>query len=455
MRTADGRNFQLRHSRGLRIGIIDDDAELAGELAELLRATGNAVEQISADDFVARKSRLDHDVLILDVVMPGIDGLDVLKRAIHSQRPPAIILMSGHDEALLQGAAEAAQRSGLAVVGGLSKPFAFDELLRLTDRARFPTAQAAAPATCGFAIRSAVATAIAEHRLAVAFQPIVRADTLAFAGAEALLQGGLPGLPPVSPAAIVEAVAVDEDLLAALSWSVVRQAAEACRRWTQRGYRGPVAVNLPASVLQAPEAVETLRHVMGGAGLAPEQLSIELIEENVYDGAADTLAALVKLRVAGFGLLLDDVGRRESGLTQLSSLPVTGLKIDIALLRAARRWEKSRRIFAALARLGADLGLTVTAEGVETAEDAAFAHCHGVSFFQGFLFARKLPLPDLMATLPTLQRTALAACRQLGEIPLGPNRPEVQGSAQNFDSVEISDLPDDSIRSKGALDTTP
>jgi EAL domain-containing protein (putative c-di-GMP-specific phosphodiesterase class I) len=378
---------------------------------ELVTASGNTAEHISAGDFVGPAARLGHDVLVLDVVMPGVDGLDVLKKVANSSRPSAIILMSGHGEAVLRGAAEAAQHSGLILVGGLAKPFASGDLMRLLDTVGAPVAPAAATPPCGYAIRSAVAAAIAANALAVAFQPIVRADDLAFAGAEALLQGVLPGLPSVPPAAIVEAVAADPDLLAALSWFVARRAAEACRRWTLAGFSGPVAVNMPAVVLREPEATEMLRLVTASAGLAPEQMSIELIEENVYAGAAATLAALVKLRVAGFGLLLDDVGRRESGLTQLSALPVTGIKIDIELLRAARNWEKPRHIFAALAKLGTDLGLTVTAEGVETPADAAFARQHGVSFFQGFLFARKLPLADLLAALPTLQATSASAMR--------------------------------------------
>ena len=402
-------NSERAPRRGLRVGIIDDDHALASELGDVLRATGHMAEEIPAATLAHALSWSDQDVVILDVVMPGVDGLDVLDKLSRCGRPPAVILMSGHGEAVLRGAAEAARRSGLTVVGGLAKPFQFEELDRLIEGARAPPEPPAAATPGPFAIRSAVARAIADGTLAINFQPVLHADSFAFAGAEALLQGVLPGLPPVPPARIVEAVAADDDLLAALSWVVVRQAAEAARCWTLAGYQGPVAVNMPASVLRDPEAVEMLQLIVGGAGLKPGQMALELIEENVYDGAATTLATLVKLRVAGFGLLLDDVGRRESGLTQLSALPVTGLKIDIELLRAARSWEKPRFIFAALARLGADLGLTVTAEGVETRADAEFARNQGATHLQGYLFARKLPLDDLMAALPHLQSAAGAA----------------------------------------------
>lgn len=87
---------------------------------------------------------------------------------------------------------------------------------------------------------------------------------------------------------------------------------------------------------------------------------------------------------------------------QLSALPVTGIKMDIELLRSARRWDKSRRIYAAVTELGRQLGLSVTAEGVETSDDACFVRSHGVDFVQGFHVARKLALQDLLGRLRSL-----------------------------------------------------
>lgn len=358
---------------------------------------------------MAGTSAAEEDVLILDIVMPGIDGLDVLRKVATCLRPPVIVLVSGHGEAVLRGAAEATERSGLRLAASLAKPFAVETLTDLLEGLRRSPAEPAAATIGGPAIRSAVATAIADGSLAVGFQPVVRASDFAFAGAEALLSGTLPGLPAVAPSNIMRAVEADADLLAALSFTVARCAADACRRWTAAGHSGTVAVNMPARVLRDAEAVETLGLISADAGLSPSDFSLELVEEDVYDGDAVTLAALVRLRLAGFGLLLDDVGRRESGLLQLSALPVTGIKIDIDLLRAARRWEKSRRIYAALADLGRQLGLTVTAEGVETGEDASFVRARGVHLIQGFHLSPKLPVNDLIARIPTFGAAAAPA----------------------------------------------
>ena len=118
--------------------------------------------------------------------------------------------------------------------------------------------------------------------------------------------------------------------------------------------------------------------------------------------SAEALSVLAKLRLAGFGLALDDVGKRNSGLLQLANLPVTEIKIDIEIIRQARSWEKARSIFAFLAELGHRLGTEVVAEGVELQSDLDFIRKHPVDFIQGHLIRKKSPLPDLMAALPTL-----------------------------------------------------
>lgn len=390
--------------------MIDDDEVLASEITEVVRATGHRAVRIAPEAYVARRSCAGEDMLILDIVMPGVDGLDVLRKAAGAERAPAIVLISGHGEAVLRGAAVAAERSGLRLAGSLAKPFGIEALTAVLTSVGGAPPETAVASVGASAIRAAVAAAIAEGSLAVAFQPVVRTEDFAFAGAEALLLGSLPGLPDyLSPTEIVRALAADADLLAALTFTVARQAAEACRRWHAAGHRGTVAVNVPARVLREPEAAETLRLIVCGAGLSPSSMSLELIEDDLHDGEAAIVASLVHLRLAGFGLLLDEVGRRESGLLQLTSLPVTGIKIDLDLLKAARHWEKSRRIYAALAHLGARLGLTVTAVGVETDADATFVRAAGVQLVQGFHVSGKLSLADLLATIPRLCPPAAAA----------------------------------------------
>jgi EAL domain-containing protein (putative c-di-GMP-specific phosphodiesterase class I) len=108
---------------------------------------------------------------------------------------------------------------------------------------------------------------------------------------------------------------------------------------------------------------------------------------------------LARLRMAGFGLALDDVGRRQSGLLQLSALPVTEIKIDLQIVRDARTWTKARNIFASIAELGRKLGIKVVAEGVEFPEDLNLARTFPIDYVQGYLISPKCPLPELLRML--------------------------------------------------------
>lgn len=169
--------------------------------------------------------------------------------------------------------------------------------------------------------------------------------------------------------------------------------------WTERGHSAAVSVNLPIEVLLAPGAVATLEAMTRDAGIAPSQVTFELLEDGLYDTSADALGALTKLRLAGFGLALDDLGQRQSGLLQFANLPVTEIKIDLEIVRQARTSEKARSIFATLATLGERVGVKVTAEGVETEADLHFVRQHPVDYLQGYLVSAKRPLEDLMEWL--------------------------------------------------------
>jgi EAL domain-containing protein (putative c-di-GMP-specific phosphodiesterase class I)/ActR/RegA family two-component response regulator len=396
------------------IVILDDDGDLRREIGQLLELEGHDVVALS-DARLLDPSAFDGvDVLILDLMMPGIDGLDVLRRLGKWRAPPKLVLMTGHGEAVLRGTTAAAERHGLTVVGGLAKPFDPDQLSALLAASAENVRIAAGPLDPPSAqIRIALDEALRERSLKVAFQPIVRTDTFQFAGAEALLLGELPGIGRVSPPAIVAAASSEPDLISVLSIEVARQATEACAEWLAAGYQGHVSINLPLSVLLERPTIEEITAITRAARLSPQQVTFELTEDALYDSSAGALSALVKLRLAGFGLALDDVGQRSSGLTQLSNLPVTELKIDMEIVRSARTWSKARDIFAALAGLGRRLGLAVVAEGIETPQDVALARENCVDFLQGFLISRKRPLIDMMGVLPRLS----SETRQRFEMP--------------------------------------
>ncbi len=386
----------MRESASRRIAVLDDDCVFRRELCDMLDAAGHAATELpSPEDLYA----VDAEVLILDLAMPDVDGVDVLTRLAKLTTAPAIVLISGHGEGVLRAAARAAEATGLHVLGVLTKPVDPDRLLEVLEVGKRQPRHAVVSATSD--VRERLDLALREGSLAVHFQPKVRVRDIGFAGAEALLAGTLPGGIIAPPPTILRAAQGLPDGLVRLTDVVLRQAVAAARTWADAGTGGAVNVNLPIEALLAKDAVTNFARVTRDAGLEPQHVTFELLEDAVYDTSADALGMLTKLRIAGFGLALDDVGQRQSGLMQLANLPVTEIKIDLEIVRQARLFEKARGIFASLAALGERLGIAVSAEGVELPRDLQFVRQHPVDYLQGYFVSAKRSPDDLLEWLAT------------------------------------------------------
>ncbi|MEW6257454.1 MAG: EAL domain-containing response regulator [Pseudomonadota bacterium] len=393
--------------QGPHVFILDDDRVFSEDLAEALAFAGHTVSWQDDPREVSDCVLGAADILLLDLALPTVDGIAMLSRLRHLAHPPRIIFISGSGEELLRTAAVIARSHGLQVLGTLAKPFAPEDVLALLEK---PQADPARPAACrppdpGERLLPALKEAIRSRTLPILYQPLVTANQLMFVGAEALLGTELPGFGPASPVQMIAAATTDVEILADLTFLVLSEAADACLRWSAHGPTTQVSINLPLEVLRMAGAVETISRIARRTGLEPRQMIFELTEDAIYYTSPDALAAIVQLRLAGYGVALDDVAQRQNGLLQLSSLPVTEIKIDLELLRQARQWDKARRIFSSIADLGHRLGLTVVAEGVESLDDLALARGARVDYIQGYLVSRKRPLPELLAMQTMLGRT--------------------------------------------------
>lgn len=386
--------------------ILDDDCAFSEDLAEAIAFAGSRV-RTAEDPRTVSDARLDAvDILLLDLALPTVDGIAMLARLRHLRHPPRIIFISGSGEELLRTAAVIARNHGLPVLGTLTKPFGVEDVLALAER---PAPVAAGPADCAACpaerMLPALKDAIRAKSLPILYQPLVTTSHLLFVGSEALLGNDLPGFGPASPSQMVAAARTDPAVLADLTFLVLAKAADACARWSAFQDAAQVSINLPLEVLQEAGVVETISRIVRRSGLGAEQMIFELTEDALYHTSPQALAAIAQLRLAGHGIALDDVAQRQSGLLQLSHLPVTEIKIDLELLRQAREWDKARSIFTSIAELGHRLGLIVVAEGVESLDDLALARRASVDYIQGYLVSRKRPLPELLAMQSMLGST--------------------------------------------------
>ncbi|MFG1421519.1 EAL domain-containing response regulator [Roseixanthobacter liquoris] len=386
-------------ARARSVFILDDEEPLCEDLCELISAAGHRARWATDPRSLDMSELAAFDVVLLDLGLPAMDGIDIMNRLAGFPKTPRLIFISGVGEDVLRVVAQVAGEQKLDVLGALAKPFDPQQLLQLLDYPDCGAVKPAAPRQAQGAILPALKSSLAAGTLPVSFQPKVDVETLGFAGAEALLAGVVPNVGPVSPLDIVAAAASDPPALVQLTHHVLGVAARGCAAWTKAGWQGPISVNLPLEVLLQPDSLRKLIETVESAHVTPADVIFELTEDSLYDSCAEAMSMLARLRMAGFGLALDDVGRRQSGLLQLSALPVTEIKIDLQIVRDARTWTKARNILASIAELGRKLGVKVVAEGVEFPEDLNLARTFPIDYVQGYLISPKRPLPDLLRML--------------------------------------------------------
>lgn len=240
----------------------------------------------------------------------------------------------------------------------------------------------------------ALRRALDEERFEVHYQPVVGLGDLEVVGAEALVRWQHPDAGLLPPELFLP-TAENTGLAVPLGKRVVDRAARDLGRL--RGIFGRdelfVTVNLTAGQCRDPDGlVGVVREALAENGLSAASLMLEIGEEDVLD-AADAVASLGSL---GCPVLIDDFGDRHAGLSQLSELPVSGLKVDRTFTAGIVADARKREVVHATLDLGRRLGLDVFMEGIERTDQLVAVRQAGADYGQGFLFASAAPLTDLI-----------------------------------------------------------
>ncbi len=234
------------------------------------------------------------------------------------------------------------------------------------------------------------------HGLALHYQPLFSARDNALVGAEALLRWTHAELGNVSP---LEAISVAEDcgLIVPLGYWVLRTACRDASRWQGRhAHPLRVAVNISARQLGDPQFLEQVMDILRAEKLPADLLEIELTETVLMENMEAGAHTLHRLSQLGIHLAIDDFGTGYSSLAYLRQLPMRRLKIDRSFVRDLPAQEHSRTIVTAIVALAHGLGLEVTAEGVETLEQAEYLVEQGCDVLQGYAFARPMPVQQFV-----------------------------------------------------------
>jgi EAL domain-containing protein (putative c-di-GMP-specific phosphodiesterase class I)/DNA-binding NarL/FixJ family response regulator len=336
------------------------------------------------------------DISFIDLNMPGMDGMELIRHMSKEAHPSSIILASALAPSLVFSVQTMSKAYGVNLLGAIEKPATPESLLALINLYQpSPANQPSAASPLAFTFAD-MQRGLKNNEFEPLFQPKVEFATGQIKGAEAFARWRHPQHGWVAPAAFIDLLEENGEM-DALAWIIIEKSVAACRSWHAQGFPISVSINISPSSLAKSGFSERVIAYVAQQALKPEYILFEVTESAAITNVPHFLENLVRLRMKGFGLSVDDYGTGHSSMQELMRIPFSELKIDRSFVVGASQNQSLELVLKLSLELCRKLDRHSVAVGVETRQDWDLLLGMGCDYAQGYYIAKPMESDALPA----------------------------------------------------------
>jgi len=386
-----------------QIYLLDDDPGFLSLLRTMVEDAGLEAKCFQqGQNFFEQNTKFEQEtLLVLDLNMPSMDGIEVMRRLASMTNPPALLLISGHDVSVLNSAEKLGRVHQLNIIGSLNKPLrlsAFQQILQsycIGNKSKIETNPILERELI---IIGELQAALKHEQMVLFYQPQINIKTGECVSCEALIRWQHPIRGLIFPDEFIQIVEVHGGMELLTNW-VLSEAVKHAKKWKEVDMTLPISVNVSADNIRSLALPEQVSEQLKNSNLNPSLITLEVTEGALMGELATSLDILTRLRLKGIGISIDDFGTGYSSLSLLHKIPFSELKVDKSFVIPMLEDEEASAIVKTCIVLGHELGMEVVAEGVESKEHLQALADLGCDIAQGYYFGRPVAEPEFLTWL--------------------------------------------------------